>query len=220
MTSSMRRTVGSEVRVVEKDDGFRMLAYAIYTKDGSSHLRLMTQVEVWADLGTESGTAEKRWKSDAVYYSHDGSLIYGESGTLPEAAVHPGLATLGRFLCNDTLLVSDEIDLLIYLTSLKKDKSIHAVVKCFYEYGLITNDSRFLKQLERAGCSQIISSIKRDTINETGDLIVEAIIGATESMRDVVWPLARELAIKIHGPVSSSFGRERSSHKRKMRAFV
>jgi hypothetical protein len=204
-------TLSETERVIEQDDGFRMLAYAIYAKDGHVHLRLMTQVEIWADLGT--GSPEKLWKSDAVYYSHDGSLIHGTRGASPE---HRGLATLGRFLCDDRLLVSDEIDLLMYLRSLQQDAAVQKVVACFYNYGLITNDGRFLHNLRYKTCTEVMSFITGTDVSATRDNIIYQIIGTTAHMRTVVLPLATELAEKIHGPHSSSFG----VHKRGMRVFV
>lgn len=190
--------------------GFSRLAYAIYTTDGRTKLHVMTQVEVWAD-----STKQKKWNSMASYYSHDGSLIYGSDSRKD----HTGLHTLGRFLCNDTLLVSEEIELLMYLGSLKKDDSVQAVVRCFYDYGLITQNSRFLRSLREGKYSDVIKTIKGADIAKTEGNIIRAIIGANDHIGHVVVDLAAELARKVHES-PSSFGKVRNSHKRGMRVFV
>ena len=190
--------------------GFSRLAYAIHTTDGRTKLHVMTQVEIWAD-----STRPKQWNSMAAYYSHDGSLIYGQDSRKD----HTGLHTLGRFLCNDTLLVSEEIELLMYLGSLNKDDSVQAVVRCFYDYGLITQNSRFLRSLRDGKYSDVIKTIKGANIGQTEDNIIRAVIGTNDHIGPVVVDLAAELAQKVHGS-PSSFGKVRNSHKRGMRVFV
>ena len=173
------------------------------------YVHIMTNIEAWVADGSSA---------DALYFTFSGTKI-----ALADAAVarkiDPGLELIGRFLSNDTMMVSDQIELLIYLAGLDKDESVLRVVKCFYESGLIAQDHHILKALRDDRCADVLVRYRSGTDDEIKKRLLATMAPGgggiiAKWLELVLYRLARILKdAKL--VVRASFGRRRS-----MRVFL
>ncbi len=100
-----------------------------------------------------------------AYYTHDGALIMGAT------AEEDGRVLLGRFLCDDTMGLVEEITLLSYLatkwTTDATQRQLTAVLECLFRTGFITSGhSLLLRSLESESATGVLRAQTAEDITE------------------------------------------------------
>jgi hypothetical protein len=251
---SMNALTSQPPQLVWKLDGFNQLAFAISFEEKTNKLllRLMTQAEVWAEahihidrdyeaVQPRSGRAPKKWNEAARYYSPTGKLIDddpvsgGREATdatrhRQDILIHSDISAvvkLGRFLCNDTLHIIDQFEVMIYLCGFDSE-AVKTVVNCFYSYKIITRVHMFLGDLKSGRSSEYVLRELGQDQEKISEFIINRIIDPTQPGYAAISPIIRNAISKtvdaVHAIVTKphAFGKETrmKRQRRAMRAFV
>jgi hypothetical protein len=138
-------------------------------------LVVMTVVEIWG-VHADDATQRARY----CVYSQEGRRIptWRYAQCTPPAA----LALLGRLLCDDSLAITEEIQLLRFMSAMS-DESLRAVMKCLYGTGFLSpSKTKYMPLLVSASAANVLKMLSGRPVTIIDELVAMVTEEATSAM--------------------------------------